>query len=322
MAFGGYNQIDLANLGSELHPKALRVQSARAALYLYLRNVNCHTIYVPNYICDSIFPALISLNLKVEFYCVGSDLLPENLQIGNFGSGIKILIVNYFGLLDSQIKKITEQNLDLFIVDSSQALFCDYTAGTAAIYSPRKYLGIPDGGLLSTPEKIELPDDIYDASDKFSHLLIRAAGDVQVGYKRFLASEQSLECYIPKRMSIISEYLISCSDLAKIASKRRHNYNILYSKFKSINRFDLPIEDNVPLCYPLMLEFGVSDILGELIEDSIYLPRYWNSKYLGDVGRSIFNNTLFLPIDERLTDKCLLKLSNIIEMRIKDEYKR
>ncbi len=322
MAFGGYNQIDLANLSTELHTKALRVQSARAALYLYLKNVNCHTIYVPNYICDSIFPALISLNIKIEFYSVGSNLLPESLPISNLGSGIKILIVNYFGLLNSEIKKIIENNLDLFIVDSSQALFCDYRAGTTAIYSPRKYLGIPDGGLLSTPKEIELPDDIYDASDKFSHLLIRAAGDVQEGYKRFLASEQSLECYIPKRMSIISEYLISCSDLAKIASKRRHNYNILYSKFKYINRFDLPVDDNVPLCYPLMTDFGVSDILRELLEDSIYLPRYWNSKFSGEVGRKIFNNTLFLPIDERLTDRCLSKISNIIEMRIKDEYKR
>ncbi len=312
MAIGGYNQLSLISLDTQLGAEAYQFQSARAALYAYLNAAKIKTLYVPNYICDSIFPALKSLTVEVKFYSVNEQLLPVSCPELANKSDSRILLVNYFGLLNEQIKTLTAVEPELFIVDNSQALFCEHIERTTSIYSPRKFLGIPDGGFLRTAEKINMPETLYDASGNVGHLLLRAAGNVQAGYARFLAAEQALECFIPKKISVISAHLIKCVDINGIKEKRRRNYKILYNKFKSLNQLQLPINDHVPLCYPLKLGVNVTSICRVLINSAIYLPRYWNSDYSGDVGTSMFENTLFLPIDERLKEEDVASLIELI----------
>ncbi|PTA50729.1 hypothetical protein C9I43_09550 [Shewanella morhuae] len=322
MAIGGYNQLSLTSFNTQLDIKAYQFQSARAALYAYLNVVKIKKLYVPNYICDSIFSALESLNVNVIFYSINDLLLPDNISECTSTNDSKILLVNYFGLLSEQIKILTTIRPESFIVDNSQALFCEHIEGTTSIYSPRKFLGIPDGGLLRTSINIEMPEDCYDASKNCGHLLLRAAGYVQAGYSQFLEAEQALECFIPKKMSVISAYLINCADINRIKEKRQRNYKFLYDKFKSLNQLQLPINGQVPLCYPLKISHDVGSVYKQLIDNGIYLPRYWKSEFSGEVGVYMFQNTLFLPIDERLEEDDVQALSDIIEQRIENEYSR
>ncbi|WP_429060088.1 hypothetical protein [Aeromonas veronii] len=324
MAIGGYNQLAINNFnsGMELDSQAYKFQSARAALYAYCKTLNIKVLYLPNYICDSIFPALKSLNIKLEIYTLNELLLPEMLPVIKDVSNSRILIVNYFGLLSEQIKNIICSSPQKFIIDNSQALFSEHIDGTTSIYSPRKFLGIPDGGLLRSSEEINMPNTVHDASENVAHLLLRAAGDVNSGYKYFLAAERALDDFLPKRISIISTYLIKCENLSEVKNIRRRNYNLLHAKFKSLNRLQFPINEHVPLCYPLKLDFNVANICTNLLDSSIYLPRYWRSNYCGKVGQSMFDNTLFLPIDQRLTEDSIRVLSDIVEERIKYECKR
>ncbi|KDC49462.1 hypothetical protein [Pseudoalteromonas fuliginea] len=316
MAIGGYNQLPLISLDTQLGSDAYQFQSARAALYAYLNTAKIKTLYVPNYICDSIFPALKSLTVEVKFYSVNEQLLPASCPKQINKSNSRILLVNYFGLLNEQIKTLTAVSPELFIVDNSQALFSEHIDGTTSIYSPRKFLGIPDGGLLRTEIKINMPEALYDASENVGHLLLRAAGDVQAGYARFLAAEQALECFIPKKISVISAHLIKCADINAIKEKRRRNYKILYNKFKSINQLNLPVDDHVPLCYPLKISFNVTGICKELVSSAVYLPRYWCSHHSGSVGKDMFENTLFLPVDERISTTELLQLVKLIRNKL------
>tara|TARA_R110000796_G_scaffold98443_2_gene205885 strand:+ start:1399 stop:2349 length:951 start_codon:yes stop_codon:yes gene_type:complete len=316
MAIGGYNQLPLNSLDTQLGADAYQFQSARAALYAYLSATKIKTLYVPNYICDSIFPALKSLAVEIKFYSVNERLLPIDCSKLTKKSDSRVLLVNYFGLLNEQIKMLTAVEPELFIVDNSQALFCEHIEGTTSIYSPRKFLGIPDGGLLRTTEKINIPEHRYDASDNVGHLLLRAAGEVQAGYERFLAAEQALECFIPKKISVISAHLIKCADINVIKEKRRRNYKILYHKFKLLNQLQFPINGHVPLCYPLKLGGSVTSICRELIKSAIYLPRYWRSDFNGEVGRAMYENTLFLPIDERISSDELMNLVKLIKNKL------
>ncbi|MCS6095031.1 hypothetical protein [Shewanella baltica] len=316
MAIGGYNQLSLKSFNTQLDIKAYQFQSARAALYAYLNSAKIKTLYVPNYICDSIFPALESLNVNVIFYSINDLLLPDNISECTSTNDSKILLVNYFGLLSEQIKILTTIRPESFIVDNSQALFCEHIEGTTSIYSPRKFLGIPDGGLLRTSINIDMPEDCYDASKNCGHLLLRAAGYVQAGYRQFLEAEQALECFIPKKMSVISAYLINCADINLIKETRQRNYKFLYSKFKSLNQLQLPINGQIPLCYPLKISHDVGSVYKQLINNAIYLPRYWQSECNGKVGFNMFNSTLFLPIDERVSYAELLQLVNFIKKNL------
>lgn len=315
-AIGGYNQLPLISIGTQLGEEAYQFQSARAALYAYFNAAKIKTLYVPNYICDSIFPALKSLSVEIKFYSVNDQLLPVSFPKRINKRDSRILLVNYFGLLIEPIKVLTAIEPELFIIDNSQALFCEHIEDTTSIYSPRKFLSIPDGGFLRTKTKINMPETRYDASANVGHLLLRAAGDVQTGYACFLSAEQALECFIPKRMSVISEHLIKCIKISEIKDKRQCNYRLLYTEFKSSNQLDLPIDNQVPLCYPLKLAIDITSICNEFIAKSIYLPRYWRSDFNGEVGRAMHENTLFLPIDERINSDELMNLVKLIKNKL------
>jgi len=322
MAIGGYNQLPLTNLNTVLHAEAYCFQSARAALYAYLNETKVKVIYLPNYICDSIIPAIKSLHIQIEFYEINAKLEPE-ININNLDkSNSKILIINYFGLLDEKINKMTALEAELFIIDNSQALFCEHIEGTTSIYSPRKFLGIPDGGYLFTSKNIAMPTEYFDASKNSGHLLLRAAGFVQEGYTRFLEAEQALDSFAPKKMSVISEYIIKCTDIKSIKEKRRSNYKVLNNMFKSQNQLQVSLTQKVPLCYPLKLNFDVDNLCRELISNGIYLPRYWRSEYSGETGKNMFNKTLFLPVDERLRGCDMDTLIDAIEQKISSDHSR
>lgn len=311
-AIGGYNQIALPDLKTQLHPDSYRFQSARAALYAYIKAENIRVLYVPNYMCDSLFPALEALSVEVKFYSINESLLPQNAFCKNLPKSSKVLLVNYFGLLTDQIKLLVKKQPDLFVIDNSQALFSDHIEGTTSIYSPRKFLGIPDGGLLKTNSEITVPEAYFDSSPYISHLLQRAAGNVSEGYINFQNAEYALNDYIPKKMSAISSYLIKSTDLNNIVEKRRENYSFLQSQFSEINKLDFPIYEQTPLCYPLKVMLPVGDVCSELTKHSIFLPRYWQSKHNGVVGKEMFEKTLFMPIDERLREKDLELLMNTV----------
>ncbi|CAM3864162.1 hypothetical protein [Rheinheimera salexigens] len=311
MAIGGYNQFKFI-VNNTIHDAACRFQSARAALYAFLKASGARKIYLPNYLCDSILPAINSLKIDIEWYEIGTNLLPIKV-IDSIKEGEYFLLVNYFGLLTDKITTLVAKEPKSFIVDNSQALFSPHIANTTSIYSFRKFLAIPDGGALYTSYSITAPEIEFAGEKHLAHLMLRAAGEVQRGYSYFLQAEQALEDYIPQKMSKVSEYLLSCNDLEFIKDKRQSNYQLLHDKFNEINRFNLPLKNNIPLCYPLFLPFNVSKICTDLVQKGIYLPRYWPALVSQDLNTEFFNNTLFLPVDERLDAESMTFLcSNII----------
>ncbi|TVU61485.1 hypothetical protein FQP88_14315 [Vibrio atlanticus] len=322
MNFGGFNQLELENVNANLHPDSYRFQSARAALYAYCDIEKLKKIYLPNYICDSILPALYFLGISVEFYSIDKNLLPNKLPEIERDELSKIVIVNYFGLLNEEIRTITSLRPEDFIVDNSQALFCNHLKGTTSIYSPRKFLGIPDGGFLITSSDINMELEEFDSSHFVSHLLLRSAGCVSKGYLEFLKAEESLECFLPKKLSSISEYLIKCSDINRVKEKRRENFVIINDFFKEINEIQLPLNNCIPLCYPLTLSFDVSVLCNDLINSGVFLPRYWSSQNNGNVGETMYGKTLFIPIDERLSVTDIELLAKLIKEKVLNEYSR
>ncbi|MCF2901349.1 hypothetical protein E5N72_04235 [Pseudoalteromonas sp. MEBiC 03607] len=311
-AIGGYNQITLPSLNTCFQPNVCEFQSARAALYAYLEAKKIEMLYLPDYICDSIFPAIESLKIEIKFYSVSELLLPKQQFLNIDDVRSRVILVNYFGLLTKPIKEFVNQNPRLFIVDNSQALFAEHIEGTVSIYSPRKFVGIPDGGYLLASCDIPMPNERFDSSPYLSHLLLRASGDVSKGYEKFLSAERALDSFYPKRISQISSYILASTNKEKIIHSRKSNYEYFQRKFDEANKLNLPLNDQVPLCYPLKLDFPVNEICEALIKKSIFLPRYWPSKYNGEVGMGMFDKTLFLPIDERLNYKKIEFLSNEI----------
>ncbi len=316
MAIGGYNQFSFVNNNCKLHDTAAKFQSARAALYAFLKASAARKIYLPNYICDSILPAINSLGVDIVWYEIGVDLLPTQFIVPT-NEGEYFLLVNYFGLLTDEINALVVQHPKRLIVDNSQALFAPPVLNSTSIYSFRKFLAVPDGGALHSSIPVDSPEIEFAGEKYLAHLMLRAAGDVQKGYSYFLQAELALDDFIPQKMSKVSNHILRCCDLELIKAKRQSNYQMFHQSFGGINRFNFSLKNNVPLCYPLFLPFNVGDICDDFVKDDIFLPRYWPPK-TDEMRRSeFFHNTLFLPIDERLDsysrDFLILKVINAIE---------
>ncbi|NAZ95988.1 hypothetical protein [Vibrio toranzoniae] len=310
MAIGGYNQIRLRRIENNLVPKYNTFQSARSALFSYLKSAKIKKIYLPSYICDSIIPCIQELDINIIWYEINNKLLPTNIP--KLSPSECFLIINYFGINFHRICELHFEQADQIIIDNSQALFSAHIPGTTSIYSPRKFLGIPDGGWLLTDIRIETPDKTWNSEDNISHLLLRDAGEIAEGYKKFIEAENVLDDFIPHKMSKLTKHLIQCIDLSEIEIKRRENYQYLYEKLNHINEFDFKIENNIPLCFPLHFNENISKIHKLLVSNDIFTPRYWPSQYNTDFSNKIYNNTLFLPIDERITCEKLDYICNLI----------
>ena len=312
---GGYFELSLPKY-SDPFPEMAKLQSARAALRLVLERHQTREIYVPAYICDSVVAAIEDAGARPIFYSLSQSLFPENIQ-ANISESTLFLYVNYFGLCQHNVKKLLElipgHHL---IVDNSQALFAAPANCLATIYSPRKFMGLPDGGLLHHSTKnFELPaGDDTQSVVRMNHLLMRMSDTASAGYATYTASEQTLENTTPMEMSRLTKRILSSVDMNHLKQQRRKNFLHLSNQLSTYNKLEWALDENtVPLCYPLVLEGDVDPIRKLLASMHIYIPVYWRevrNRALANTTEQRFSeNCLFLPCDQRYSTGQMEKLS-------------
>ncbi len=132
-------------------------------------------LWLPDYFCNEATAAIRSLNVRLSFYPILSDGKPNlkvcNQMLNDYVPDI-ILFVNYFGesIFSKQLSNIAVKTNAWFIEDSAHCLFPEKGIGEYGdfvIYSPHKFLAIPDGAVLvinpNGPSKIK--DSLLDKFD-------------------------------------------------------------------------------------------------------------------------------------------------------------
>ncbi len=302
-AIGGYFELELPPAGSPLHDGALRFQSSRAAFLALLRSLRPAAVWMPWYICDAMVEPLHMAGTPVKRYRLDSDLRVQSVDLAQ---GEWLLYVNYFGLCEHQVDDVLSRfPRERVVIDNAQALFAQPRDCLATLYSPRKFLGVPDGGYLVTQQRITMPDAIDDTSlHRCGHLLSRLAQDAEAGYADYAAAEESLRNQEPLQMSQLTQRMLAGVDYDAVRGRRVANFAYLYEKLQRYNRFTLHHgEEAVPLCYPF---FGAPLGLREALRaQRVYTPGYWPdvaaTEGVPEFERDLARSTLFLPCDQRLT---------------------
>jgi hypothetical protein len=319
-AIGGYFSLELPQPKEHYYPELLHFQSARAAFYALLEAGSPRKVWMPNYICDSMLLSLYEIGVPVKFYSLNSDFsIKNNIELLD---DEWIFYVNYFGICGAeQNRLLSKYPKEQLVFDHSQAFFQKPLECLATIYSPRKFFGVPDGGMLSTQLKIR-NDFVQDESsyDRTTHLLKRACFTPEKGYADYQMAESSLQSCQPKGMSVFTDHLLKTIDYATVKKKRNSNFWNLHEALASVNKIqmDSAYVDG-PMVYPFLTD-NVS-LKSELIQRRIYIPTYWP-----EVGRrsnlGVFENKLLtglnaLPCDQRYTTNEMDKVVRLI-----DEYTR
>lgn len=316
---GGYFELELPRFGDPFPAPFLKYQSARAALRAFLEASDFERVFIPAYICDSVVQAVFDAGRTVEFYRLNDQLLPGP-EVNHLPESSFLIYVNYFGLCDQNCRRLERRfSPNQLFIDNTQALFSGVGRALGAIYSPRKFVGLPDGGLLLAREQNLSEPDQEDSTSlkRMDHLLIRASGLVHDGYQSFISASSSLEDTNPLRMSRLTRRLLSSVDFREMKRRRRDNFLRLAGAFDALNcRSWRLLKNTIPLCYPLVISRNVQSFRQKLAAQGIYIPTYWEDAR----GRTmkfatesvLLDQCLALPCDQRYGEQHIDRIIKIV----------
>lgn len=284
---GGYFERDLGNGDSPL-PNGILFNSGRNALRHIVRVLGIRRIHVPYYTCPVVWDALKAEGCEIIFYEIDSQFYPKK----KFAKDDFILYTNYFGCCGSIVDEFAADYPNL-IVDCAQAYYARHK-GRVCFSSPRKFFGVPDGGVAYGVRLIY--DNVYeidDSSQRCAHLKLRAEGRVAEGYKAFQIAERTLENAPIRLMSNKTKEMLSKLNLRAASIIRKQNFNYLRNMLGDTFPFSLT-DDDVPMVFPYVTDNV--NLRQRLIDNKIYVAKYWpgispSCKYQ--------DRLLAVPIDQR-----------------------
>ncbi len=304
---GGFKELEIQNK-KEYFTDALRFNNARNALRYVIRAFDIKEIHIPFYTCSTVWQAIQKENCKIKFYRIDENLFPRV----SFNENDFILYSNYYGVNGKNVDEMCHKYKNI-IADNAHSFYMK-KQGIACFNSARKFFGVPDGAYLYSNKTIkdEIPTD-NTSHLRFSHLIKRIDLSSDEAYSDFLENEKKLSLEPVKYMSKLTQKLLSGIDYEKDKNIRLENFNYLHSHFKSINELNIDISKNdVPMVYPFLV--NKSDLRKKLIENKIYVARYWDVKGLNTFETYLCNNMVPLPVDSRYS---IIQMDKIIKT-IKD----
>ncbi len=294
---GGYFELECASFPILHDGKALFVNSARNALRLIIRENKISHIYLPFYTCPVVWQAAISEGCQITGYDIDENFYPlESFPIDAF-----ILYTDYFGICHRQVEQLSVRYPRL-IVDSAQAFYAG-ARGWASFNSPRKFFGLPDGGMLFTRHPISALEQDMDSYTRCAHLLKRRDLGANAAYKDFKGADAQLVHAHPAYMSQLTHNLLKNIDYKAAALRRCKNFLFIHQHLAPANQFDIELHSKeVPMVYP----FWTDDLSlrQKLISQQIYIPSYWpineKSACMGtQAAQDMCLHIIPIPIDQR-----------------------
>jgi DegT/DnrJ/EryC1/StrS aminotransferase family len=323
-------------------PEGQSVTSGRTALALLAEQLPGRWL-LPAYICETALQPFRRAGIDFDFYSVGDDLRPrlDDLERAvEADEPAAVLVVDYFGFPPEEAERLRALGDASAVVEDcvhgSLLELPGHAAGaigSIAFTTFRKYLPLPDGGIVVGVDRRDLPPATgpHVRARLLGQLLRGAAVAGDVSYDDaepiFLelvdAGESALDDVPLSATSEVSARLLGKYDLAEVAERRRANFAALLDAITDSDAVtpifrDLPPGVS-PLLLPVRVSAGARDSLRKtLIARRVYCPVHWNLP--ADVDESRFpaehrlsREILGLPIDQRYDATDMERLATAVE---------
>ncbi len=300
----------------------LMLCSGRAALAAVLATLAPRRVWLPAFVCESVVDVVVPSALR--FYGVGASL--TELDVADVLPGDAVLVVDYFGWpapagLVGQLRGAGA----IVIEDACHALL---TSGVGAaadwwIASPRKFLGVPDGGLLGPPS----PSVDADAGGPPGAWWLEAL-NACVGRRAFEhgAPDRSwFEAYgraeaavpvAPHAMSELTRLVLSEGiDAPAIAAARRRNYACLHQLIGDLGLMGPLADGVVPLGFPICHDER-DRLRSALFEEQVFPPVHWPvpdavpQRFVAE--RRLAASVMTVPCDQRYDESDMRRVAELI----------
>lgn len=319
-AIGGYfgEEVLSGKFNAFIHEDGVLLNLGRNAFQYICNSIPgpIAKLYIPRYTCPVVWrPIFFS---GIDFYRINRDLeIAEDIQLGE---NDYIVVNNYFGIKDAYIKRMAEKYGNHLIVDNAQALYAPWIPDTYAFYSPRKFFGVPDGGVAYTAfnSKPVACNEQDDSSDRLGHLRLRKEQGAEAGFASYQLNENKLDHLPMMRMSEYTHDVLRGIDYEAAKKRRRANYMLLREALGKLNELSLPEMDTFacPMVYPFIGQ-GDNKALREILrKNRIYTATYWpnigSTISTGSFEEFLANNMISLPIDQRYGEEDMQRIIDLI----------
>ncbi len=303
--------------------------NARSCIRRVIESLRPGNVWCPSYLCHTIIDA-IPPGHSAQFYGVDSGLTINSADwLDSVQRGDLVIFIDYFGF-DSDpffLKRAKER--DAYVLEgASQALLSAHDGRDAdyVVYSPRKFVGVPDGGIVTFRYDMQALDAGNDAfPDKWWVESLRASMmrrefDLYDGQENWFDMKQRAESSMPTgnyAMSQLSQALLRHHfNYSAIARQRRHNYQTLADLLPRYALFPWLPEGVVPLGFPIRLKER-DRIRHALFSHGIYPPVHWPIQ--GIVPHSFTDSHILareimtLPCDQRYGHDDMVWMAHVLQ---------
>jgi dTDP-4-amino-4,6-dideoxygalactose transaminase len=307
----------------------LFLANARSGISILIDLLRPENIWMPSYFCPTMIDALTQKKINLRYYRIDYNLQItsadwiKKIQVGDI-----VVLIDYFGFpLDSNIATLVKKHGGQILEDACQALLCKHVGQHAdfILFSPRKFIGVPDGGILVSCREAIFDDVRLEAAPASWWLTMleatinRREFDKYGGKRRWYQLSQDVKATMPcgyYAMSDLSRQLLCTRfDYSDIAKKRIDNYLVLAPMLKDIALFPTLLKETVPLGFPVR-DCRRNVIRDKLFQEQIYPPVHWlldkvtPNKF--HESHNLSDNIMTLPCDQRYDKSDMERIAQIV----------
>lgn len=266
------------------HTQPWTLHNARSALHALWAATKPQRIWLPAYVCEEVATA-VPAGVDVRFYPLDDALSPRiDVLSPQVRNGDHVLAVDYFGRPPSSdfVSLVRERPEVGWIEDRAHALDpADGAWGDWLLYSPRKLIGVPDGGILVARQKplpfltTVPPSDLAFVLPALERFEDRDETDNQRWYASYLHAEQTMRVGV-QAMSRLTFEILNTADAHADAELRRGNYRVLHRRLREWAFLPGPDVPFAPLGFPVRVK-SADALSRRLAELRIFAARHWRT---------------------------------------------
>lgn len=279
---------------------------------------------VPNYLCESVLTPFLNNEIKVEYYCINSDLTINEKDFSDkFSNCQAVYVINYFNINNEHfIRERFDLSNVLTIIDVTHNFFnTDKSESDIYIASLRKWLSVPSGAYLKLNKPLDfevtmvnnlkIKEAIYKrfyAASLKQRYLVNNEEILKVNFLNlFNDSEQLLDEYGYDTVSIdvLSKSILNTTDWQQIFKRRQENFHYLDRNLKDLHEITYLCEnenEQVPIGFPIFTPRR-DELRTYLISNKVYCPVHWpipeKMSLKNEIVENINAHILTLPCDQR-----------------------
>jgi dTDP-4-amino-4,6-dideoxygalactose transaminase len=302
------------------HADSRAFATARAALAALLIARRITRLWLPAYSCRTLADGALAAGVDLAWYGTDDRLNPDVTTVRTaLADGDAVLAIAWFGRPpDPAFQHLAADHPDLLIIeDRAQAL--DPRGGidgAVRLYSPRKLLGVADGGILVGDDLPQPPTqpawpDVWTANDA------RRADPDGLAPPDWFPDYQSRETGFdatPRRCSDRTLTALDHIDLPREADARRRNWQALAGPLDRLALWSIPAPDFAPLAFPVVVADAAA-LVAYLADRRIWAARHWADLPSPETFAAAYDlarRCVSLPLDSRYGPQDMQRVSEAV----------